>query len=428
MTVPRLTIVNGRLIDPFSGTDRIGDLFLDDGRIASWDQMPPNFTAERVIDATGYVVCPGFIDLAARLREPGGERKATLRSETTAAAKAGITTLCCPPDTQPVIDTPAVVELIQEVAEKVGKARVIPIGALTRGLRGSELSEMFALKKAGCPAVGNGDQPLANLLIWRRALEYAGNHGLRVIVQPVDRWLAQGGYAHEGLVASRLGLPGIPATAETTMIASLLCLVEQIGVPVHFSQLSCGRSAQAITVARQQGSPVTGDVAIHQLHFTEERLENFDPNFYVLPPLRTLADRAALRQAVASGDLDAVCSAHQPHEPEAKQDSFMSAEPGMSNLELLLPLMLELVNGNVLSLIQAIARITSGPAAILGFIGGSLTPGAPADICVFDANAKWIVNDTTWLSAGQNTPYWGTTLQGRVCYTILGGRIVYEAI
>jgi dihydroorotase len=422
----RILISGGRVVDPANGLDGQADLYLADGRVAAVGARPDGFRPERVIDATGRVVCPGFIDLAARVREPGQEHKATLASESRAAAAAGITTLCCPPDTDPVIDTPAVVNLIREKAHAAGQVRVLPVGALTRGLDGQDLSAMSALKRAGCRAVSNAHAPLASTLVLRRAMEYAASHDLLVIVRPEDPALADGGCAHEGPVGTRLGLRGIPDAAETVAVAQVLALTEHTGARVHFAQLSCARAARMVAKSRERGAPVSADVAAHQLHLTEAALEGFDAHCHLRPPLRTRADREALRGAVRDGTIAAICSDHQPHEPDAKLDAFPATEPGMAALETLLPLTLDLVGQGVLSLSRAIAALTQGPATILGLDLGTLRSGAPADVCIFDPEARWTLDEHTWLSRGRNTPFWGRSLKGRVTHTLLGGRVVFE--
>lgn len=421
----RVLIKGGRIVDPSAGLDGFHDLYLADGRVAAVGRKPDGFTTDIEIAAAGRIVCPGFIDLSARLREPGQEHKATIAGESAAAAAAGITTLCCPPDTDPAIDSPAVVNLIREKAERAGRVRVLPIGALTRGLGGRDLSEMSALKAAGCLAVGNAQLPLANTLVLRRALEYAASHDLLVIVRPEDAALADQGCVHEGPVGTRLGLPGIPSAAETVAVAEVLALIEHTGARVHFAQLSCARAARAIAKAQGKGLPVTADVSAHQLHLTEHDVEGFDPMCHLRPPLRSLADREALREALRDGVIAVLCSDHQPHEPDAKLDAFPATEPGMAALQTLLPLALELVEEGTLTLNRAIAALTSSPAAILGLDLGSLRPGAPADVCVFDREAVWRVDEGTWLSAGRNTPFWERTFKGRVTHTLLSGRVVF---
>ncbi len=422
----RILIQGGRVIDPASGSDAIQNLYLAAGRIVGLGQKPDGFEADVAIDATHQIVAPGFIDLAAHLREPGQEHKATIASETRAAVAAGITTVCCPPDTQPVIDSSAVVNLVRERALQAGKARVIPIGALTRGLNGKDLSDMSALKQAGCLAVSNAYTPLANPLVLRRILEYATSDGLRVIIRPEDPYLADRGCVHEGAVSMRMGLPGIPHAAETVALAQVLALVEDTGARVHFSQISSARSVRMIRHALDKGIAVSADVAAHQLHLTDDNITGFDSLFHLRPPLRTAEDREALRQGVRDGVIAAVCSSHQPHEPDAKLDAFPATEPGIAALETLLPLMQILIEQQVMDWRTALAALTAGPARIMGLEAGQLKPGAPADLCLFDPAALWTPDHTTWHSRGRNTPYWGHPLKGRVTHTLVGGDVVYR--
>ncbi|WP_133716348.1 dihydroorotase [Methylocaldum gracile] len=422
----RIAIRGGHVVDPSNGIEETLDLYLAEGRVVSLGTAPDGYMADRTISAEGQIVCPGFIDLCARLREPGYEHKAAIASESEAASASGITTLCCPPDTDPVIDTPAVVNLIRERAQQIGKIRVLPIGALTRDLKGRDLSEMSALKRAGCVALSNAHAPMANTLVLRRALEYAASHDLLVVIRPEDPWLADQGCVHEGPTATRLGLPGIPDAAETVAIAQVLALVEHTEARVHFAQLSCARAARMIARAREKGAPVSADVAAHQLHMTETDIDGFNAMCHVRPPLRSVADRDALREALRNGVITAICSDHQPHEPDAKLDVFPSTEPGMASLEMLLPLTLKLVDEDVLSLSQAIALLTQGPAAVMGTETGALSVGSPADICIFDPECTWTVDSSTWRSTGRNTPYWGQTVKGRVTRTFVDGRAVFE--
>jgi len=424
--VIKISLLNGQLLDPVAETLTPSDLFIADGRIVAKGAAPEGFVPDQVLEVQGKVISPGFIDLSAHLCEPGFEHKATIASETRAAVKGGVTTLCCSPETEPPCDTPAVIELIREKAEFSNLARVIPIGALTQGLRGEMLSEMYALKSSGCRLVGNGSRPLVNPLVWRRALEYAATYDLLVMVRPMDPWLRGDGTVHEGPLATRLGLPGIPASAETVAVAQILALMEETGAKVHFSCLSTARAAAMIVAARQNGLPVSSDVAAHSLHLTEEAVDGFDPIAYVLPPLRTDADRDGLRRAVADGGVDAICSDHQPHEADAKADVFAATKPGISALETVLSLTLQLVEEGELSLPRAIARLTSGPAGILEIASGSLAVGEAADLCVFDSQAEWQVGEGGWLSRGRNTPFWGETMRGQVALTLVGGRVVYS--
>ena len=417
-------ITGGRVIDPANGLDALVSVWIADGKIAAIGDPPDGFVADQSIDANGQIVCPGFVDLCVRLREPGQEFKATIASETAAAA-AGVTTLCCPPDTRRVIDTPAVVSLLRERAEAVGKARVIPIGALTRGLLGKELSSMMALKAAGCLAVSNAYAPVENLLVLRRAMEYAANCGLLVIVRPEEPSLRNCGCVHDGMIGSRLGLPVIPASAETAAVAQTLVLAEQTGARVHFGQLSSARAVAMIAEAQGRGVAVSADVAIHQLHLTEAAVDGFDANAHVNPPFRSVADQEGLRQGLASGILAAICSDHQPHDPNAKLDAFPATEPGISALETLLPLTLELVEAGLLDWPSAIARLTQGPTAIISLNAGTLSVGALADVCVFDPKLEWVASGSNWLSRGVNTPYYGSQFKGQVTKTLVSGQIVH---
>ncbi|MDJ0806971.1 MAG: dihydroorotase [Gammaproteobacteria bacterium] len=427
MKKKQLSILNGRLIDPANGIDQVIDIHIDKGRILAVGKAPEGFDAPS-LNARGQLVCPGLIDLCAHLREPGAEHKATIASETAAAASAGITTIVCPPNTAPIIDTPAVAGQIKNKAKKAGFCRLLPQGARTRGLEGQQLSEMASLKAAGCITVSNGYNPLANSLVQRRTLEYAATFGLLTMIRPEDRYLANQGCAHEGRVADRLGLPGIPHAAETVAVANYLALVEQTGARVHFQTLSTDRAARMLGRAQYDKQPVTADVAIHQLFLTELDIEEFDSNTHVHPPLRTTSDRDGLRRAIREGIITAICSDHQPHEADAKAAPFPDTEPGISGLETLLPLTLKLVQEGAIDLSSAIARLTCGPADILGLPQGRLGLGAPADICIIDPDAIWTLNASQMLSQGINTPFDGWELQGRVNHTLLQGRIVYSRV
>jgi dihydroorotase len=420
-----IRIHGGRVIDPANELDAITDLYIDKGKIIALGDAPDGFSAEVEIDASGSVVCPGLVDLAARLREPGAEHKATITTETRAAASGGITTLCCPPDTDPIIDTPAVTELIRQRAADAGKAHVVTLGALTRGLDGEQLSEMAALRKAGCVGVSNALRPIASSLVLRRALEYAATFNLTVFLQANDHWLANEGCAHEGRVATRSGLPGIPEAAETAAVAHLLALIEQVGVRAHFCRLTTGRAARMIARARFDGVPVTADVAIPYLYLSENDISDFDSQCHVLPPLRTVEDRQQLRSALQNGTIQAICSDHQPHEPDAKMGPFPSTEPGISGLDTLLPLGLKLVDDKVLELPELIRRLTMEPANILGLPCGTLTVGSAADVCVFDPEQTWLLDAKSMCSQGHNTPFSGWEMKGRVTHTLLDGRRVY---
>ena len=427
MTIKSTRILGGRLIDPANGIDRVCDLYIHNGRVASLDEPPQGLEIQHTIDASGQIVCPGLVDLSARMREPGQEHIATIASETAAAARAGITTLCCPPDTDPVIDTPAVVTLLLRRAKRPARARLLPIGALTQQLEGEHLSEMVALKRAGCVAMSNAYAPLANTLVERRALEYAATFGITAILRPEDRHLRNYGYVHEGPVSARLGLPGIPEAAESVAVARDLALAEHTGCRIHFHLLSSGTAARMIEQAQQQRLNVTANVAAHQLHLTEMDIEEFDSNCHLNPPLRSLADREALRQALARGVIGAICSDHQPLKADAKEAPFPSTVTGISGLQTLLPLTLKLVDEGVLSLSDALARVTCGPASILGLPYGRLDVGSPADICIYDPARHWELKRESLPDNGANTPFIGWEFQGRVTHTLLEGRVVYQS-
>jgi len=420
-----ILIKGGRVIDPAHGIDKVQDVYVTDGRIAALGKPPEGFNPEQTIDAHKQIVCPGLVDLSAHLREPGAEHKATIASETRAAAAAGITTLCCPPDTDPVIDTPAVVELVRHRAEQAGFARVIPLGALTKALAGAELTEMAALQSAGCAGLTTARRPVNNSLVMRRIMEYAATHDITVFLHPEDSALANHGCAHEGAVATRLGLPGIPESAETAALARDLALIEQTGVRAHFCRLSSARSVRMVARARHEGLPVTADVCAHALYLTEMDIGLFNSHCHVLPPLRTLRDRDGLRHGLSDGTLSAICSDHQPHEPDAKLAPFTETEPGMSALETLLPLSLRLADENLLSLPEAIALVTCGPAHILRIAAGTLAPGQAADICIFDPEHYWTLTEDTLISRGHNTPFLNWEFKGRVTHTLLGGKLVH---
>jgi dihydroorotase len=426
MARPNISILGGTLVDPGSNVEAQLDLHVADGRVAMLGNAPDGFTADFELDARGMCVTPGLIDLAARVREPGQEHKANIDSECRAAAAGGITTLCCPPDTDPVIDTPAVVELIRRRARQVGASRVVPLGALTRGLKGSHLSEMAALQQAGCVGVSNAAFPLASTLIERRAFEYAATFGLTVFLSANEASLSADGCLHEGRVSTRLGLPGIPEAAETVAVARDLALIEQTGVRAHFCRLTTARAVRMVARAQFDGLPVTADAAAPYVYFTEVDASQFDSDYHFIPPLRTVEDREGLLQSLKKGTLAALCSDHQPHEPDAKLAPFPATEPGASGVDSLLPLTLKLVADGHLTLSEAIARVTSGPARILNLPCGTLRIGRAADICIFDPDATWRLERQHMRSRGKNTPFRGWEMQGKVQYTLREGEIIYK--
>ena len=427
MSDARIKISGGRLIDPGNRIDALLDLYIVDGRIAAIGAAPDGFSADIELAAGGLVVIPGLIDLCARLREPGQEHKASIDSECRAAAAGGITTLCCPPDTNPVIDTPAVVELIRHRTQQVSAARVVTLGALTRGLRGEQLSEMAALQQAGCVGVSNAMMPLASTLIERRTFEYAATFGLTVFLHADDAALSANGCIHEGQLSTRLGLPGIPQAAETVAVARDLALIQQTGVRAHFCRLTTQPAVRMVARAQFDGIPVSADVAIPNLYLSELDTIEFGADYHFIPPLRTQEDRDELRKGVLSGTLSALCSDHQPHEPDAKLAPFPATEPGASGVDSLLPLTLKLVEEQQNLLPDVIARVTSGPAKILNIPYGDLSVGRAADLCIFDPNSSWRLDETSMNSQGKNTPFRGWEMPGRVRYTLRDGHIIYSS-
>jgi dihydroorotase len=413
----RIHIRNGRLIDPKNGFDEMADVFIANARIAAIGEPPADFTAERTLDVSGLVVCPGLVDLSTRL--------ASLESELLAAVAGGVTAVACPPDTKPPLDEPGLVERLVRHSETLGLARVFPIGALTQQLAGEKLSEMVSLKRAGCIAFSQAKQPIFDTQILLRAMQYAANFNFAIRLRPQDHYLARDGVAHDGEVASRLGLAGIPVCAETVAIATALQLANETGVRLHLARLSSAAGVTLVREARRNGLKVTCDVAIHYLHLSEMDIGYFDSQARFDPPLRSGSDRDALRAAAAEG-LAAVCSDHTPVDEDGKLLPFAEAMPGATALELLLPLTLKWAEEAGLPLLTALARITCDPATILGIETGSLAVGRPADICVFDPTEPWQVTPEALRSKGKNTPFMGYEMAGRVHATLVGGRVVYE--
>lgn len=423
-----IAIKGGHVIDPENRINGKRDVYINaEGFVAGVGQQPSGFKARRTIDATGKIVCPGLIDLRARLREPGLEHKATLESELKAAVAGGITTLCCPPDTRPVIDTPAMAQMLQSRAWRFGYAFIHPLGALTRDLEGKLLTDMEALDDAGCVGFTNASSPIVDTLVLRRAMEYAASFDLTVFLHSEDPWLKGIGCCHEGETSTRLGLPGIPEAAETVAVARDLALIDQTGVRAHFCGLSSARAVQMVAEAQRRGLNVSADVTAHHLHLTDQDIGYFNTQCHVQPPLRSRRDREALRRALKQGVIGAICSDHQPHEPDAKLAPFSESEPGISGLETLLPLTLRLVKEKVLTLVEAIAALTQKPADILGLETGSLNVGATADVCIFDPKAQWRLSAERLVSRGRNTPFLGEAFEGCVTHTLVGGKVVYEA-
>ncbi|HET9652094.1 MAG TPA: dihydroorotase [Usitatibacter sp.] len=423
----RIEIKNARLIDPATHRDAPGSLYIADGRIAALDKAPDGFRADETIDAKGLAACPGLVDISARLREPGFEYKATLESEMKAAVAGGVTTLACPPDTDPPLDEPGLVEMLTRRAGSLESARVHPLGALTVGLKGEKLAEMAELTEAGCVGFFQGQAPLPDNATLLQAMRYASSFGYTVWLRPEDTALAHGGVAHEGEVATRLGLAPIPVIAETVAIRTIVELAMATGARVHLARLSSAAGVALVAEAKARGVPITCDVSIYHLHLSDRDIGDFDSSCRLVPPLRDPSDRERLRRAVAEDIIDAICSDHAPVDEDAKQVPFGEAEPGATGLELLLPLTLQWGSEAGLGTAQALAKVTTHAARILGVAAGTLQPGANADICLFDPKAPWVVQPSALASQGKNTPYNGLELVGRVMRTIVGGRTVHAA-
>lgn len=411
----KIAILNGHLIDPKHGVDRKDTpLYIADGKIAGIGQAPDGFVAEQTLDARGQIVCPGFIDLGARLN--------SIEAELTAAIAGGVTTVVVPPDADPPLDEPELADRLVQRGREIGKARVLPLGALTLGLKGERLAELAGLRKAGCIAFSQAKKPIVDTEALLRAMEYAATFGFAVWLQPQDYWLSRNGIAHEGEVASRLGLAGIPVAAETIAIGTYIQLVRITGCRLHLTRISSAAGLQLIRRARDEGLPVTCDIGVHHLHLTEHDIGYFNPHARFEPPLRSPQDREALSRAAAEG-LAALCSDHTPVGADDKLLPFGEAKPGATGLELLLPLTLKWAEAAGVPLIDALARITAHPADILGLDSGHLGIGAVADVCLFDPAAEWVVTAEALKSRGKNSPWLGYAMQGRVTQVVKGGNL-----
>ncbi len=417
-----LSILNGRVIDPAANLDTIANIHIADGKILAIGTAPADFSAAQQIDATNKIVSPGFVDLSVHIQTID-----SITKETQAAAANGITTICCPPDSYPIIDSTAVAELLQHRAASSQMAKVLPLAALTQNLEGTQLAEMGVLKQAGCIGVSNV-QPIVNTEIFRHALEYAASCELTVFLHPQDPWLGRKGCVHEGAISTRLGLVGIPEAAETIEIARDLLLIELTGVQAHFCHLSTARAVEMIKTAQDKGLPVTADVSLHQLFLSEQAICDYNSQVHVTPPLRSQDDQIGLRQGVLNGSINALCADHKALNADAKLSPFAMTTAGISTLDTLLPLSLRFGEESQTDLITTLGYITHKPAQILGIEAGTLTIGSPADICIFDANRKWTLTAETMHSSGHNSPFIGWELKGKVNYTLINGRVVYENV
>ncbi|MBT9523319.1 MAG: dihydroorotase [Dechloromonas sp.] len=413
-----ILIQNGRVIDPKNGVDRSTSLYVVDGKIAGLGDAPAGFVADQTIDSAGCVVCPGLIDLGARLN--------SIEAELAAAVAGGVTSVVVPPDADPPLDEPELADRLVHRAKEIRKARVLPLGALTLGLNGERLAELAGLKKAGCVAFSQANRPVTDTEALLRAMEYAATFGFAIWLQPQDYWLSRNGIAHEGEVSSRLGLAGIPVAAETIAVGTIVQLVRDTGCRVHLTRLSSAAGVALVQRAQHEGLPVTFDIGVHHLLLTENDIGYFNPHARFSPPLRAQSDRQALSKAAAAG-LAAICSDHTPVGADEKLLPFGEAKPGATGLEVLLPLTLKWAEEAGVSLPDALARITSAPAAVLGLPSGQLAVGAAADICIFDPEATWQLTPDALRSRGKNSPWTGYMMTGKVKSTLVGGRVVYQA-
>ncbi len=428
----KILIKNGRVIDPASNFDAIADVAIGAGRIIAIGRVPDDFLPNKTIDANGCIVAPGLVDLAARLREPGYEHEGMLESEMAAAVAGGVTSLVCPPDTDPVLDEPGLVEMLKMRAEKLHQARVFPLGALTRGLAGEVLTEMAELTEAGCVGFSQAEVPLLNTQVLQRAMQYAATYGYTVWLRPQELWLGKG-VAASGALATRLGLSGVPVAAETIALHTIFELMRSTGVRVHLCRISSAQGLALVRKAKDDGLPVSCDISINSLHLTDTDIGYFDSRMRLNPPLRQQRDRDALREGLADGTVDALASDHTPVDEDAKTLPFAEAEPGATGLELLLGLSLKWGQESGVGLTRALAVLTSEPARVLGSAlgtlqasAGQLVAGGVADLCIFDPLAAWVVQPDALRSQGKHTPFSGYELPCRVRCTIVGGHVAFE--
>ena len=430
----KILIKNGRVIDPASKFDAICNVGIIDNCVVSIGQIAPDFVADRVLDASGCIVAPGLIDLSARLREPGHEHEGMLESELAAAVAGGVTSLVCPPDTDPVLDEPGLVEMLKFRAEKLHLSRVFPLGALTRGLHGEALTEMIELTESGCVGFSQAEVPLGNTQVLMRAMQYAASFNYSVWLRPQELYLGRG-VAASGAVATRLGLSGVPVAAETIALHTIFDLVRATGARVHICRISSAAGVAMVARAKGEGLNVTCDVSINSLHLTDADIGYFDSRMRLRPPLRQQRDRDALRLGLLDGTIDALVSDHTPVDEDAKTLPFAEAEPGATGLELLLSLALKWGNDHGDGgLMRALEVLTSAPAKVLGASLGTFAPhagqlvkGGMADVCVFDPAAEWTPEPAALRSQGKHTPFSNHLLPGRVRYTLVGGHLAFQS-
>ncbi|WP_312790806.1 dihydroorotase [Diaphorobacter nitroreducens] len=428
----KILIQNGRVIDPASGLDKVCNVALAAGRIIAVDREPQGFTPTRVIDASGCMVLPGLVDLAARLREPGHEHEGMLESEMAAAVAGGVTSLVCPPDTDPVLDEPGLVQMLKFRAEKLHQARLFPLGAVTRGLAGEVLTEMAELTESGCVGFSQAEVPLTSTQVLQRALQYAATYGYTVWLRPQELHLGKG-VAASGPLATRLGLSGVPVAAETIALHTIFELLKTTGARVHLCRLSSSAGVDLVRQAKAAGLPVSCDVSINSLMLTDADIGYFDSRARLTPPLRQQRDRDALAAALLDGTIDALVSDHTPVDEDAKALPFAEAEPGATGLELLLSVALKWSQEGGAPLQRALAVVTAEPARVLGTSLGTLQAsvgriieGGVGDLCVLDPAAHWTVQADALASQGKHTPFSTYELPGRVRYTLVGGQVAFE--
>ena len=423
----KIHIKNGRVIDPKNNIDSQLDVFIGAGKIIGLGKAPEGFVANQTIDANDLIICPGLVDLSARLREPGDEYKATLISELQAAVAGGVTSLACPPDTDPVLDEPGLVEMLKHRAKQLNLAHVYPLGALTRQLQGKILSEMGELREAGCVGFSQANIAITDTQVLWRAMEYAATFGFTLFLHAEEPFLAKDGVAHDGEIASRLGLKGIPSAAEALALASILRIAKETGAKVHISRLSTAEGVGMIREAKKQGVNISCDVSANHLHLTEHDIGFFDTNCHLKPPLRTQRDKDALTTGLKDGTIDAICSDHTPVDDDAKLAPFAEAEIGATGLELLLALTLKWAQQEKVDLLTSIALVSLASAKILGIPAGNLSLNSDADICIFDAKQYWKISPGALKSQGKNTPFNGLEMAGKVKFTLVHGQVVYQS-
>jgi dihydroorotase len=423
-------IQGGIVIDPGHVNGR-ADVLIQNGKIVEVGYpLKQSITQDAttvILDASGWIVAPGLVDLHCHLREPGFEYKETIATGSASAVAGGFTSICCMPNTQPVNDNEAITKFMLTKGHEAGKARVFPIGAITKNSDGEELANIGELVGAGCVAISDDGRPVMNSLVMRRALEYAKAFGVPVVDHCEDLHLTDGGCMNEGVVSTELGMPGIPDASEEVMVARNLALADLTGVHVHLAHLSTARSVELVRHAKAQGLPVSAEVCPHHFSISEEAVRGYQANAKMNPPLRTNEDMLALKQGLVDGTIDVIATDHAPHAVQEKQLEFDSAPFGIVGFETALPLTLQLVHDGVLSLEQALDKLTRAPAKLFHLPVGSLSPGSLADVVIFAPEEEWVVDPEQFQSKSRNTPFGGISVKGKVKMTLVDGRLVYDA-